>query len=172
MKTEQSIETILAEQELRKLKEGDLLDYGTLGALIGKDPQRGGYHHVKAARRKVEKELGCVFEASPNIGIKRLIPREVLNRGGRDIKHVRMSIKSGFRRQTTLVPVEEQKLTNDERVKFHAQLSAFGVLAHMTRPSAIKKIEAAATTAARTIPAKETLALFGGGKEFKSESVQ
>jgi hypothetical protein len=161
MKTEVSIETTMAYQELKKLQVGEICSYETLRGVIDKDPQAEGYPYVKSARRMVERELQCVLEAVINQGIRRLPPRDVVNRGGRDLRHVRKSIGRGMRRQVTIVPIEQNgELNNEERVKFHTQLSQFGILRHVMKPAATNAIEQKVAEASRSIPAKETLKLF------------
>ena len=156
----QSIETSLAYQRLKQLKEDEVCPYDELRTIIGKNPQGDGYPYVVSARRKVERELECVLLPIKGVGIKRLPPRDVINKGAKDLKGIRRSVNQGLRRQTTIVPVEEQRLSNDEKIQFHGQLAAFGALNAITKPSAIKKITEATTGAARTLPATDTLNLF------------
>lgn len=158
-----AIETTLAATELRKLEVGDLCPYTRLREVIGKDPQQEGYAFVASARRKIERELECVLEAIPNVGIKRLASREVLNRGGKDLRHIRVTTRRAMKRQTTLVPVERSNgLSNEEKLAFHTNLSMLGILHHVGKPSSRKKISAAVDTACKTLPVTETLRLFGG----------
>lgn len=139
---ETSVETKLAIVELKKLQEGEVCSYEALRAAIGKDPQGDGYVFVKSARRKVEKENDCVLEAVPNVGIQRLKPREVVNRGARDLAHTRRSVRGALRRQITLTPVEKVgELTNEDRIQYHAQLSHLGMLSHALKPKVAKRIE-------------------------------
>lgn len=162
---DQSVETILALDCLEKnlLAPGALCSYETLTAAINMNAQTDGYTYVKTARRQFERKHECVLEAIPNEGIRWLEPRQVINRGARDMKHVRVSTSHAWRRQTTLVPVERQKaLTNEERIKFNQQLSVIGVLRHMTKPAQVKKIESASDQAQKALPVGDTLALFAG----------
>ena len=161
MRFDTAIETIMAREELRKLQPGDICEYQTLRAAMSMDPQGEGYGFVTTARKQVERENQCVLEAIPNVGIKRLVPREVINKGGRDIEHVRRSIKHGMRRQITIVPVESVgQLSNEERIKFHGQLAQIGVLAQFVKPSSRKRIEAAARENQQRLSPREILALF------------
>lgn len=160
MKAE-SIETTLAAEELKKLQPGDVCAYAVLEAVIGCDPQGKGYQYVASARRKVEKELDCVLDVERGVGIKRLMPREVVNRGGKDIAHIRRSSRRGLRRQTTLVPVESESMSNEERIKFHGNLSMLGILHHMTKPTTRKSVEAASHAANRVLNTGDILQLFG-----------
>lgn len=161
MKSDTSIEAVMAREELRKLLPGDICPYELLERAMSKDPQKEGYPYVSTARRQVERENQCVLEAIPNVGIKRLMPREVINRGGRDISHVKRSVRSGIRRQITVVPIESVGgLNNEERIKFHGQLAQLGVLSQFTKPTARKRIEAAVSQHAARISPAEVLALF------------
>ena len=156
----QTIETQLAAQRLRKLQPGETCAYEELRAAIGIDPQEGkGYGYVSSARSIVERELECVFECVPNVGVKRLLPREVINRGGRDLKHVRKSVRHGLRRQTTIVPLSAD-LPPEERTRVQLNMSYFGMLDAVTRPSNRKVIEAKIQDAARVLPPAETLEFF------------
>lgn len=162
---QQTIETQLAAQRLRELKAGEVCAYEDIHSLIGVDPQDGkGYGYVSSARAIVERELSCVFECVPNVGIKRLVPREVVNRGTRDLKHVRRSVRSGLRRQTTLVPFTAE-MSPEERSKAHLNMSHFGMLEMATRPAAQKRIEQRVTEAARTLPPAEMMDLFAPKKK-------
>lgn len=161
MKTEKTIETTLAYQELKKLQPGEVCSYETLRAVIDKDPQRTGYTFIFSARRMVEREVECVLEAVPNVGIKRLPPREVINRGGRDLKGVRRRIHSGLRRQSTVVPIEQQgDLTLEERQKFNVQLSQFGILQAVAGRKAVNRIGAAVARSSQPIESKDALRLL------------
>jgi hypothetical protein len=175
MKRDTAIESLLAFDLLTStLTEVDkTCRYELLRDAIGVDPQRGpGYGYVTTARARFERERDCVLEAVPNIGIRRLPSRDVINRGGRDLAHIRRSVKRGMRRMVTLVPVEQHgDLSNDERKVFHAHLSHLGVLGMMTRPTATKKIGAAAENARRSIPAEQALRLFITEKRPADETV-
>lgn len=159
-----SIETTLAYEKLKVIKEGEVCAYDTLRTAIGKNPQGDGYSFIASARRRVEREQECVLEAVDNVGIKRLPPREVINRGAKDLVQIRRGVREGMRRQTTVVPVESLLLSNEDKIQFHTQLSHFGVLAQMTKPGTAKKIAAAVEQSQRILPAAETLALFKNGK--------
>lgn len=161
MKQEIAVETTMAYQELKKLKPGEMCPYSTLAAVIDKNPQTDGRGYVRTARGMVERELQCVLVAISNEGIKRLAPREVINHGGKDLKHIRKSVARGTRRQITIVPVEQAKeLSNEERIKFNLQLSQFGILRQVMKPATAKKIEAAVIESSKALPADATIRLF------------
>lgn len=165
MAFEESVETQLAYIELKQLKEGEVCSYETLKQAIGADPQSGGYGYVMSARKRVEKENECVLQAETNVGIRRLTAREVINRGGKDLSHIRRSTKSGLRRQITITPVERMAdLNNEERIQFHTQLSHMGILAHIMRPKATKLIEEKVTVQNGRLDAGKVLELFSGRK--------
>ena len=164
---ERSIESILAAQLLRELKDGETCSYDSLKEKIGKDPQGDGYGFVMTARRAVEREGQCVFEAIANEGIKRLAPREVLNRGASDIGHLKRSQRWAMNRQITLVPIEKQgTMQPEERSRFLTQLSHLGILGHLMKPKSVKRLEAACATKNEPLPTSEILRLFApNGKE-------
>jgi hypothetical protein len=158
---EQSIESILARQRLQKLKDGESVTYDELAVIIGKNPQTSGYGMVMTARRQVEREQACVLECITNVGLKRVVPREVVNRGGRDLKHIRRSTKRAMHRQATLADDQKQaEMNNEERKKYSEQFSQLGILAHMQKPAQRKKIAVATESAARALPPADALALF------------
>lgn len=168
MKPRQSIEAAAAYEELRKLAVGEICPYSTLAAAICRNPQRDGYGYVLTARRRIEHDFDCVLEAVANVGIKRLPPRETINRGVRDLRHIRRSIKRGRRRQTTLVPVENHGgLTSEERGRYLVNLSHLGVLEYVTRPQQRRALEAAVNSKAGPIPIGDTLSMFTGRAQKK-----
>ena len=164
---ERSIEAMLAAQLLRDLTEGATCSYEALREKIGKDPQGDGYGYVMTARRMIERENQCVFEVVPNEGIKRLPPRGVLNRGAKDIEHMKRSTSHAMRRQSTLVPIEkQQEMTPEERSRFLTQLSHLGILRHIMRPKAVKQLDAAVVARNDALPSADVLRLFAAnGKE-------
>jgi hypothetical protein len=174
VKHDTAIESVLAFSEFEKvlLTDGDMIPYEALAAVIGKDPQNDGYGYVMTARRRFEREKDCVLQPVPNVGIKRLMNREVVNCGPRDLKHIRGSARRASRRLSTLVPIEKQQsLTKEEQRAFLTSFSQLGILSHMLKPSTTKKIAAATETAARVLPVSETLALFGGKKQEAEEKI-
>jgi hypothetical protein len=169
---ERSVEAILAEQELLKhlQQEGNTCPYEALRAAIGKDPQGDGYPYVFSARRKIEREKDWVLDVDRTNGIKRLAPREVINRGAKDIKHVKGSLRRAFQRQSTLVPIEKQgRLDAAERTQFLLRLTHISLLRQMLRPSATKRIETAVMDQQKMLPSAEVLKLFTNGKAAKEK---
>ena len=167
MKIETAVETKMAYIELKKLGVGEVCSYEQLKKAIDCDPQGDGYGYVKSARERLERELECVFEAIPNEGIKRSTAREVINRGGRDIAHIRRSVNRGFRRQSTLVPIaDSEDLTQEERTKFFAQVSLLGAMRLATKPRVVDQLEKAVVSA--SMPAREVLQLAAAPRPVRS----
>ena len=107
-------------------------------------------------------ELRIVLEAVPNEGIKRLPPRAVLNRGAKDIDHLKRSTRHAMKRQSTLVPIEKQAdMKPEERGRFLTQLSHLGILGHMLKARTVKQLEAAVAAKNEMLPTAEVLRLFG-----------
>lgn len=159
-----AIETTLVIELLKDLAIGEVCGYDRIRAVIDKDPQGDGYPFVMSARRRIEKQNDCVMEAVPNVGIKRLPPREVINRGARDLGRIRRGITRGMRRQTTLVPIEATGLDAPDRQAFLANLSHFGLLGIVMRPRVRREIGEAVARAGRALDAGSTLALFAKRK--------
>ena len=158
---ETSIETTLAYDLLKNIQIGEVCPYQVLQEKIGKNPQKEGYGHVMSARKRAERELECVFEAVHNLGITKLKPRGVINKGVKDLKHIRKSVHNGTRRQSTLVPVEAHgELNSEERHRFHVNLSHFGILGAVMKPSVRKKIGDMVEKYNKVLDPKETISLF------------
>ncbi len=160
-----AIETTMAYAELKKLRPGETCAYEALRAVMGCDPQGDGYGYVSTARKRVERELECVLEAVPNIGIKRLVAKEVVHKGSRDLAHVRRSVRAGLRRQVTLVPIEGTHLSEEERKRFHLQMACMGALKLATAPRTVKRIAEAVNT--QQISAAETLRLAAAPRQMR-----
>lgn len=174
MKHEAAIESILVFGEFEKqlLQDGDICPYESLKGVIDKDPQGDGYGYVYTARKRFQREKECVLEVIPKVGIKRLNSRGTINWGVRGMKHVGRSARRVMGGLATLVPIEKQKaLTKVEQNSFLTLFSQAGIINHMMKPSATKRIAAATESASRILPASETLALFSG-KTDKVDKVQ
>ncbi len=156
-----AIETSLTAEMLKDLPIGSVAGYDEIRKLIDRDPQGDGYSFVMSARRRIERQCECVFEAVPNVGIKKLPPREVINKGSRDLVHIRRGIDTGMRRQITLAPIEANAgLSEPERQAYLGNLSHFGLLKIVTRPRVNRLISNGVKTAGHVLDSEATLALF------------
>src|SRR5690349_12060809 len=155
------IDTQVIVKRLAAAKAGETVTYDELQKLIGQDVRPGAEAYVRLlkARDVLEKDPDkrIVFAAVNKEGIKRLNDSEIVESGSSFVGLVRRTARRGLRRLTC---VNYDKLTNGERVKHNAAASHLGVLHEITKPSAVKKIEAGVEKSHEKMATAKTLEFF------------
>ena len=146
-----AIETTMAYAELKKLQPGETCAYEALRAVMGCDPQGDGYGYVSTARKRVERELECVLEAVPNIGIKRLVAKDQVAALDRNQRHLPAESGPDAAPNMRQVPA--------------ALVDYLGALKLATAPRTVKRIAEAVNI--QQISAAETLRLAAAPRQIK-----
>lgn len=141
---------------LIKAKVNEIFTYDQLSKVIGRDirKHRGA---IYTAKRMALREHNMVFNAVRKVGIKRLASDGMSEAGMGAIESIRRkSVRTG--RMLSCANVEE--LTNGARIRHNTVASIVGVLALVTKPSAVKRLEATVEKKQSEIPTAETMKLF------------
>lgn len=155
-----SVETRLLYARLRKLEIGEIVTYRELTQIISQDVQNEARGALTSARRMALRDDGIICDAIHNVGIKRLSDSEAVQSSTQTFARVRRLAHRGAERLVTTNP---DALSQEDRIRRNASLSAFAVVKLMGKPKTLDKI-AAANTAAGELPIARTLELFRGPK--------
>lgn len=139
--------------------EFPLITYEELSAIARCNVQSDrGRGYLSTARSLVLREKGYVFRPERNIGMKRMTAMEISKGCSYErITHVRRTHKAGLREQET---VDLEKLPEGERSGHIGRISLMAMTVHTHRGDNIKKLEAAANGATKTLPLQQTLEAF------------
>lgn len=154
-----SLNTRMLFERLKPAQQRDVLTYSELSAVIGLDVQKEGYHHLYSARRKAEVELGMVFEAIENVGIKRLDDNGIIaSYTDRAVDLTRKKARR-YRQKLTKV-VDYNSLPDVSKVKHNATLTVLWFFEKMTQHKRFDKIKQVVSSTHKTLSFDKTLELF------------
>jgi hypothetical protein len=151
---ELSVDTQILERLLVGAAVGDVIGYGALSAAIGRDVQNSARHLLMSAQRRLQRERQMVFAPVVGVGIKRLDDAGIVGVGESIMARTGRSARRGIQK---LACATYESLPNDLKVKHNAMLSAFGVLAHMTKSKTLRQLEGVAEKASQPLAIKPCL---------------
>jgi hypothetical protein len=139
---------------LRLIGVGETVPYSVLDTDLKVQTRGASRGALQTARRALLRE-GVRFDVVRGIGLKRMSDAEVAKSGARSIRLVR---KLANRETAKLHAVSNfDTLTNEEKVQHNAALSVLGVVAHFSRPTQVRVLEAAVASAKQALPTRETV---------------
>ncbi len=136
---QRSIEMSLIRGRLEKATVGELITYGELSELIGRDIQRHRYF-LMSARRSLLNEVPphrLVFSAVESVGVLRLSDAEIVGSSQHHNKSIRRRAPKGIKE---LMAVDIETLSSEDKTKSLSQQSVLGALQAITKPSMVKRI--------------------------------
>jgi hypothetical protein len=158
-----SYETRLLYERLRKLEVKEIVSYQELSKIIGQDVQESGRGALTSARKMAQRDDRIVTDAVTNVGITRIGDVETIASASLTFKKVRRAVQRGTERLTS---VDFDNLSNDDKIRHNASISAFMVMKMMGRPKTVERLAAAVnTTNTGQLPIARTLELFRGPKQ-------
>lgn len=153
-------ETALLAKHLEQLQVGDVATYEELNAVVFGNVRGGNKGNLAAARKILQREKNILFGTIRNTGIKRLSDAEVVSEGSRGMSVIRNAARRFSSRITCLQDFDA--LTVEAKAKHNASLSVFGAIAHFTKPSNVRQVEASAQAANDRLAIGQTLKIFEG----------
>jgi hypothetical protein len=151
---ELSVDTQTIERLLWDVPVGDVIDYTTLSAAIGRDVQHRARHILDSAVRRVLRDKQMVFAAVSGLGMKRLDDTGVLGVGTQAVAEIGRKSKRTVKK---LACAKYEALTKDGQNQHNVLVSQLGMLAHVTSTSAQKRIAAKVDEAQAKLPVAKML---------------
>jgi hypothetical protein len=154
---ELSVDTRLVEQRLMEAKPGDTVPYSELSQIIGRNVQNGARHVLTTA---INRALGngAVFACVTNVGVKRLADVEIVATGDSAARKMRRLARRSVRKLSQVV--DFAALPKPVQVRHNTLMSVMGAVAHFSKESAIKKVEAKVAETSQALPLGKTLEVF------------
>jgi hypothetical protein len=153
-----SIDTKMIQDRLSRCATGEIVRYSELSELIGRDIQNGARNLLHSAMRRLLAD-GKAFATVRCEGVKRLSDAEVVGEGPAALSRLRRAASRASRK---LAAVQDfNALPREAQTTHNMTLSVLGVLAHMTKPSTVRQLEARIDQAQAALPLAKTLEALG-----------
>lgn len=153
-----SIDTKMLSDRLAKCEDGETVTYADLSAIIGRNVQVEARGNLTSAMHRMLAE-GAVFGSVRNVGVKRLTDAEIVGVGPEIIGRVRRAAR---RASAKLASVQNfEGLPPAAQTTHNMALSVLGVLAHITKPGTVRKLEARIEQGRQALPLQRTLEALG-----------
>ena len=152
---EVSIDTQMLESALLIVGVGDVVSYGQLTDVIGRDVQTEARHHLASARRRVLRSHRMVFEPVLNVGLKRLDDAGKIAAGRWHIKRSRNQARYAQTKATAIDNFDA--LPNELKVEHNVIVAQAGVLRHMTSSRSVEKLKGSFQTTQKELSLKACL---------------
>ena len=141
---EQSIEVTLMIERFAAMAEGDVVTYGEVGKLIGRDlttlTTRNRFRgHVATAINRVLRDRGIHVANVARVGWTRLPPSDAAGRAPATVRSIGRKIHKA---RVWLGRVDVARLTPEQRVKFAVGLTQIEMIGEVTTGRGAKRIEA------------------------------
>ena len=153
---EKSHDTLIVENRLRNSKEGELIEYGELSKLLGRDVREHCHGSMMTARKALVNE-SIFFDTIAGKGLKRLTNEEACKAAEHYVTRSRNAAAKGIKH---LKHVPFDQLSEDGKKKHLTTSAQLGAVQLFASPKAAKKIEA--KTVSVQLAIGDTLKLFGG----------
>lgn len=148
-------DTLILIDRLREAQVGQVITYQELGKWLGRDfvDQRNCmYRAFKHLRDDHKIEFGTIT----GVGIKRLSEDEIVSKCKRGIQTLGRCAK---RHSRPLTALDYEKLSDAKKVEHNVLLSIYGVVAYMSKPSSVKRVEGTVANSG-ALPIGRTLDAF------------
>jgi len=156
---QKSADTSIVENRLRKTVVGEVVTYGELTTLLGRDSRDFCRSNINSARRSLELE-SIFFDAITGEGLRRLTESEAVTQTAPSyVSRAKSAAQRGMR---VLSHVDFAGL-DDATKRHHLSTSAqLGVIGLFASNKAANRIESKVSETSSAIAIGETLKLFGG----------
>jgi hypothetical protein len=155
-----SAEVPLIEEALQQVAAGSVITYEQLNDACKSDVRGASRSALRTARKRLESEQRIAFDAISGVGLKRLENTEIVGSGQRSLAHIRRTSKRAI---TRLACADYERLPQDARYRHDSQAALYALFGTATRPSNVRRIEAASVARKQQISRNETLELFKDG---------
>lgn len=145
---------------LENAKVGDVIAYPQMSAVCMGDVQVSKRHVLTTARRRLLVDRHMVFEVVKNVGMMRVTDAEIVATSQLAIKKINRASRRAIQKLTC---VDFDTLDQQHKVQHNTNLSALGVLSHVTSSQKIKRLNQSMESAGQRLSLKQTLAFFSGG---------
>jgi hypothetical protein len=143
---------------LSALSIGETVEYAELSRILGRRVTDDGYALGKA-RKRVEKDLGCLLETVRGVGVKRLAPAESIKVGSQIMGHIRRTARKGIERMENISANNLDQQESAKLIAYRSQLGAIAFTADKKHTDAIAKAEPT-----RVLPIGKVIEAIGGQK--------
>ena len=150
-------DTKVLEHLLRECDVGEIVTYEAMSKALGRDVRKFCWGNLSTARKAIEKELQCVFQAIANEGIRREDDEGKLKVAEGRIKR---ATNAARRTVETLSRVDYQKLPDDKKVEHDALSTQAAVVYQFGKHATRKKILSKVKEASQQLSIGETLKMF------------
>ena len=156
---ELSLETQQLIDRFLKLAVDELVTYGELTELIGRNVRGSARGLCRTAIHRIQRDYGILIECEAKVGFKRIEGAKAVAAGGVYVPRIHRASRRAIRKLSCVGDMS--KLSEAERTKFNATASHLGALQLATTEKVAKKIEAAVSKVNEKLAIEQTLALFG-----------
>jgi hypothetical protein len=154
-----SIGTRTIYDRIARMTMGEVVTYREFSDLVNEDVTLDGRGTLNSARRMAQRDLQIVTDTVRKTGIKRLTDVEVVDASDASFGELRRAARRGIDRTTAITDFE--RLPNDKKIRHNAAVSALGVIAALSKPKEIRKLEGAVNTSQTgQLPIGRTLELL------------
>lgn len=153
----QSLETQAIIARLKEAKLGELVSYHELETLIGA-PVDGSHSSLRTAIIRLGKDEDKLFKVDRTRGVVWLKDEEIVNDALERTRHVRRYSKHTIERAQMVA--HYSSMSPDNQRKHSMLVGVNAVVAYMTKPKQLQKIEASIPAGTRELPVSETLKMF------------
>jgi len=152
-----NIDSVTIARYLNKIEHHELITRAELQALTpGRELFKKHAWILSRAILIVQRETGKYFAHVRGQGIRRLKAGEFHMVGADATRRIHRLSRRTIRRML-VKDADPDKMTNEERIKFHAQFSSHGVIAMATSKRSLNTLEAATEAAKRRLTAEESI---------------
>lgn len=153
---ELSIDTQTIEKLLLAAAIGDIVTYADMTTAIGRDVQHGARHYLRTAIARVLREPHrMLFEAVPNVGVKRLDDAGKIATGRSHLSRSRNQAKYAARKVKAVDDFDA--LPNALKVEHNVVIAQAGMLRHITSPNTTNRLMEQTTRPVRELPLRACL---------------
>jgi|GEM_PF-2060136 len=145
-------------KQLRQIEVGQIISYKELSEIIGRDVQRSASGSLYSARRILQRDEEIVFNTIRNIGLERLNDVGVVGTISSSTKRIHRESERGLKRGACVQHYD--RLPNDKKVEYNANMSNLGMLRLVTKPSKMRALETSVKKEQGKLSVGRTLAVF------------
>lgn len=159
IKFQRSIETQELMRVLGEMLPGDKITYQELSKVsMGDCSPRGDKNSfLHSARRILAKEKGMEFDSIPNVGIYCMTDRDKVKKSGRVLPSMARRAK---RCMASLISVEYEKLTEDEKIRHNTTMSIMNVVKTVGSADKVEKVKKLVQSTRSRLELSETIKSF------------
>ena len=158
-KFQMSIETQELIRVLGRMSPEDEVTYQDLSVVAMGDCSPGGEKNsfLHSARRIIARDKGIEFESVPNVGIKCMTDADKVRRSGRVLP---LMARKAKRCMSSLISVDYEKLSNDEKVRHNATMSIMNVVKTVGSADKVEKVKRLVEKTQSRLELAETIKSF------------